>query len=146
MSVISTWGVLTELSNLRVEHLVMCAWRGSSEHSFAPMSLLICFCAAWPSLGKVSPLKADPSADRQRGKKHFQPRLSGGDSREESGSRSLSSHNSKHSENLSHGFVWLRAFMSCAFHLLIAKNGNGFQKCGSDERRSLFSSIQQRLI
>lgn len=94
MLVISAWRVLTEQSNLRVEHLVMCAWRGSGEYSFAPVSLLICFCAAWPSLGKVSPLKAGPSTGRQRGKKHFQPLLSSGDSRGESGSHSLSSHNS----------------------------------------------------
>lgn len=97
MSVISAWRVLTEQSNLRVEHLVMCAWRGSGEFSFAPVSLLICFCAAWPSLGKVSPLKAGPSTGRQRGKKkkkHFQRRLSSRDSGGESSTHSLSSHNS----------------------------------------------------
>lgn len=66
-------------SDLRVEHLVMCAGGGSGEYSFAPVSLLICFCAAWPSLGKVSPLKAGLSTGQQRGvggKKHFQSLLS----------------------------------------------------------------------
>lgn len=95
MSVISTWRVLTEQGNLGVEHLVMCAWRGSGEYSFAPVSLLICFCAAWPSLGKVSPLKADPSAGRQRGKKHFQPPCFQAEIAEKkNSSHSLSSHNS----------------------------------------------------
>lgn len=53
-SVISAWRLLTEQSNLRAERLVMCARGGSGEYSFAPVSLLICSCAAWPSLGKFS--------------------------------------------------------------------------------------------
>lgn len=38
----------------------MCARGGSGEHFFAPVSFLICFCAAWPSLGKVFPSPSQP--------------------------------------------------------------------------------------
>lgn len=141
--------MLTQQSNLGVQHFVMRAPRGSGESSFAPVSLLICFCAAWPGWGKVSPPKAGPSTGRQRGKKKrsisslcFQAQIA-----EERSSPSPSPHHSSHSESVHVAFLVGRsAFMSSAFHLLIAKNGTGFQRHGSHYRRSLFNSIQQRLV
>lgn len=131
----------------------VCARGGSGEYSFAPVSLLICFCAAWPSLGKVSPLKAGKWAQANSvGKKKrrsisrpgFQAEIA-----EKSTALVRSHHiipNPRFSEIFHMGSAWLRAFMSCAFHLLIAKNGNGSQKRSSDQRPSPFNSIQRQLI
>lgn len=122
MSVISAWRVLTEQSNLGVEHLVMCAWRGSGEFSFAPVSLLICFCAAWPSLGKVSPLKAGPSTGRQRGKKKKKKRKrsisSAGFQAEIVAERAALIHSHRIIPNTQKSLTWVFLCAAESFHVL----------------------------
>lgn len=55
VSVASTRTVLSERSDLRVQHSDMCARGGSGEDFFAPVSFLICFRATLAQLGQTFP-------------------------------------------------------------------------------------------
>lgn len=93
------------------------------------MSLLICFCAAWPGSGKVSHLSETTRARASSvGKKTQFPSHC---FQEQNCTCSLSSHNSQPLRNLSHESRVAESFHvlppPTALHLLIAKNGNGLR-------------------
>lgn len=153
MSALSTWRELTGHGNLRVQHCVCSRrlWWILLCTSVTP-HLFLCRLA---QLGQSFPPKSrQMSAGQQRGKKKKRRRsISRPGFQAEIAEKSTALFRSHHiipnprfSEIFHMGSAWLRAFMSCAFHLLIAKNGNGSQKRSSDQRPSPFNSIQRQLI